>query len=255
MTTKTTLRLTLILGLAALLVAPASAQRPGGQGQGQGRFGQGFGGGMGGQGGLVQLLMAPPVQEELALSDEQIGEIEPIGEQLRSDMMSRMQEMRGQFADLSPEERRERFEQMSRDLNAKAKDGLKEILKEEQLARLEQIHIQQQGVQAFADPIVLEALKLTEDQKAEVDGILESYRTESRELMESARDADDRAGLMGKFVELRRGSMEKAMGVMTDDQRAAWEGLTGEPFQMGPGAFGPGGGRRGPGGGRPPIQD
>jgi Spy/CpxP family protein refolding chaperone len=242
---NTTLRLTFVLGLTALLVAPASAQRPGGQG----RFGQGFGGGMGGQGGLVQLLMAPPVQEELALSDDQIGKIEPISEQLRSDMMSRMQEMRGQLADLSPEQRRERFEKMSQELNAKAKDGLKGILKEEQLGRLEQIHIQQQGVQAFTDPTVLEALKLTEDQKAEVDGILESYRSETREIMEAGRETDDRAGLMGKLVELRRSSMDKASGVLTDEQRTAWKELTGEPFTMGPGAFGPGGGRRG--GGRP----
>lgn len=243
--------LTITLGIMALLAAPAAAQRPGGQGPG--RFGQG----MGMPGGLVQLAMAPPVQEELSLSDDQLEKIAPIGEQLRTDMMSRMQEIRGQLADLDPEERRERFEQMSREMNVAAKERLKGVLKPEQLDRLEQIERQQQGVQAFSDPAVVEALKLTEDQQAEIEGILETYRTEVRDAFEAAREAEDRGAVMREMVELRRASMDKAMAVLTDEQRASWDELTGEPFQIGPGGFGFGGGRRGPGGpggGRRPID-
>ncbi|QDV37086.1 hypothetical protein [Tautonia plasticadhaerens] len=241
-----TRRMTIALGIVALLAAPAAAQRGGGQGQG--RFGQGMRMGM--PGGLAQLAMAPPVQEELALSDDQIAKIEPIGEQLRSDMMSRMQEMRDQLGDLAPEARRDRFEQMSRELNAAAKVRLEAVLKPEQLDRLVQIELQQQGVQAFSEPAVVETLKLTDDQKAEIDGLLETYRTEVREAFEAARGSEDRGAVMRELVELRQSSMDAAMAVLTDDQKASWEELTGEPFQMGPG-FGPGGGRGGPGGGRP----
>ena len=70
------------------------------------------------------------------------------------------------------------------------------------------------------------------------------------QLMQGARDAQDRGAVFGQLNELRRQSTEQALGVLTDEQKPTWEELTGEPFELG---FGGPGGR--PGGGPPPARD
>ena len=226
-----------MLGLAATIAAPALAQRPGGQGQG--RFG-----GPGLMGGPVQLLMAPPVQEELELSDEQIEQIEPIGETLRAAMMERLRDQGGGATNLSPEERRSRFEEISRELNHRSMEELKDVLSAEQMSRLQQIEIQQSGVLAFDQPAVTEKLKLSDEQAGKIETILTSYRQEARAIMEEGRDADDRREVMSRFFDLRQSSMDQAMAILDDSQKSAWDEMTGEPFAMGFG--GRGGGNRPP---------
>ena len=98
----TTRRMQLLsLGLFALIAAPAAAQR-----------GPGMMMGMGG-GGAVQLLMAPPVQEELGLSDEQVEKVTTLAEDFREQMRTRMQEARAELQQLSQQERFQRFEAWS----------------------------------------------------------------------------------------------------------------------------------------------
>jgi Spy/CpxP family protein refolding chaperone len=238
-----TRNLTLALGLAAVLAAPALAQQ--GQG-GPGRFGRG---GMG-FGGLSGLLMAEPVREELKLTDEQAETLRPILEEIRSETMDRFREMRDQQADLSGEERTERFEQMSRELNAKAREKVAAVLKPEQLARLEQIQLQQQGVRALAEPSVAEKLGLNEEQTSKIGEIIEAERAEIRTIMEAAGDAENPSEAFGKVGEVRSNTTEKVTAVLTDEQKSTWKEMTGEPFELPRGGFG--GGRGGPGGGGGP---
>ncbi|MEW4567122.1 Spy/CpxP family protein refolding chaperone [Tautonia sp. JC769] len=249
-------QLALALGLSVILSAPVLAQRPGGPGQG----GPGRPGGMRGmQGGLVQILSMPPVVDELELSEEQTSKVRTIADQFREELMGRMRETREALADLGPEARRDRFEEMTRTLDESAQERLQEVLEPEQMTRLRQIQLQLQGVQAFANPRVKESLKLDDEQQSKLSELIEAYRSETQSLMADAREADQRGQVMRDLMELRRETLDKAMSILTDEQKSSWDELTGETFQMGPGAggrrggFGPGGrpgpgGRRGPGG-------
>ena len=228
----TTTRMPLLsLGLVALIAAPAAAQR-----------GPGMMMGMGG-GGAVQLLMAPPVQEELALSDEQVEQVTTLAEDFREQMRTRMQEARAELQQLSQQERFERFEAMVREMDAEAREQLREVLKPEQLHRLMQIRLQQAGVMALGEPPVRERLKLSDEQSKKIDEILASFRSDLQSMMQEARQQQTPPD-PEKFLELRRKHREEALAVLTDEQKASLEELQGEPFELPP-PPGPGGPRRG----------
>jgi len=225
-------KLVLACGLVGLLVAPAQAQRPGG--------GRGFGPG-GGTGGGAVLLGNKGVQQELKADDAQAAKLTALAESL-------MEKQRGQFQklqDLSQEERRTKMLELNQASSAELRKGLDEILKPEQVKRFQQIQLQQMGVLgAPVMPRVQEALNLTDDQRSKLRTIQQEQQESMRGIFESA--GDDRAAAMPKMAELRKKTNEKAMGLLTDTQKAAWKDLTGEPFEVRfePGQGGPGGGRR-----------
>jgi len=206
---KTFGRMALACGVVALMVAPASAQ--------QGRGGRGFGGGGG-----AFLLSNKSVQKELKASDEQAEKLNTFARE----MMEKQREEFQANRDLSQEERREKARARATELVK----GMGEILKPEQVKRFEEIQVQQSGIGAFSSPRVLEKLKLTDEQKTQIREIGEESREASREAFENLQS--DREAGMKKLAELRKQSTEKAVGVLTDEQKKAWKELTGEPFEV-----------------------
>jgi len=197
-----------------VLAAPETAQA-----QGRGR---GFGGGFGGGGGYM-LLRNKGVQQELKLNDEQTEKVTKLAEEIGT-------KTREKSEGLSKDERREKMPEIMRAANEEARKAAKEILKPEQLARFEQIELQQRGLTAFADPKVQDKLSLTADQKTKIREIGTSNREQMTEIFQNA--GNDRAAAMEKMTALRKESLEKALGVLTDDQKKSWKDLTGEPFEV-----------------------
>jgi len=118
--------------------------------------------------------------------------------------------------DASPEERQD----ISKKLQSATQEtnkALEGALSENQVKRLKGIFVQLRGEQALRDPGIQDALGLSDDQKAKI---------------------------------------RSPLAVLTDDQKAAFEKMKGEKFDIsslrmgfGRGGFGPGGGPGGPGGG------
>jgi Spy/CpxP family protein refolding chaperone len=194
--------LALALALVALAASAALAQpgfRPGGFG-----------------GGTLFLLTQKSVQEELKLSEDQVKKVTELDQKQREAFRD--------FRDLSREERQQKMQEM-----AKANDkAIGEILKEDQLKRVKQISLQQQGARALGTPEVADALKLTDEQKDKVKGIQEESAKEFRELFQGGGDRDE---VRKKMEALRKSTEEKLMGVLTDDQKTKWKELQGEPFK------------------------
>lgn len=111
------------------------------------------------------LLNDPNVQKDLALSDAQLRATAQLRDQWHA-LADRS--FRG-FRQLSAEERHLRFLELARSM----KQGLKDVLSASQLARLEQIDLQFQGLRAFHDPEIINALKLTTEQRAKIRDIEE----------------------------------------------------------------------------------
>ena len=117
---------------ATLLAGPALAQPPGG----------GRGGMQMGRGGVAMLIGNASVQEELKLTDEQKTKIK--------DFAAKQREAMAGLRDLSPEERREKMQEMNKTNTEAAEKLVKEHLTADQAKRFKQIVIQQAGVAAFA---------------------------------------------------------------------------------------------------------
>src|SRR5215813_14156635 len=132
---RTMFRTLLGLGLVALLASPAAAQGRGGRMMG---------------GNLAYLLTNESVQKELQLDDKQVDKAKDLAEKTREEMQEKFQG----FQDLSPEERRAKMMEVTREVNASVLKAAGEFLKPEQITRLKQIAYQQRGAASFTDPEV-----------------------------------------------------------------------------------------------------
>ncbi|MBL9122515.1 MAG: hypothetical protein JNG90_02705 [Planctomycetaceae bacterium] len=234
---------------AMVVLMPAEqawAQRPGGGQRG------GAGGRMGmlNSPGLNQLFLLrnPSVQTELRLTDEQKTKSAALGDKVQ-------QEMQGVFAELGeldPEDREAKLvevRKMAAERGKAVAGELGAILTAEQTARLKQINLQMRGMGALADPDVAAELKLSNEQTKQLAAIREENDAASRELFREARDSGgDREAIRTKMADLRKSGTDKAMAVLTAEQKAQFEKMQGPKAEI---RFeGPGGGQRPLGGGR-----
>jgi Spy/CpxP family protein refolding chaperone len=215
-------RIALVLAVVVMVSSSALAQER--QQRQRGQQGQrGQRGGFGGfGGGTVFLLNQKSVQDELKLSDEQITKAKELSDKQRESFRGQ----RGQRGQRD-EEARKKLEE-ARQATEKA---VAEILKPEQLKRVKQISLQQQGARALNNPDVATALKLSDVQKEK----LKSIRGEAQ----TARGQRGQGGQRGqrseeerkKQEEARKATNEKLMNVLTAEQKTKWKEMTGEPFK------------------------
>jgi RNA polymerase sigma factor (sigma-70 family) len=153
------------------------------------------------------------VQQELQLSEDQLDRID----KLVTDVSAKNQD----------EPYRTYFQKVAADV-AKA---LPDVLSDEQVKRLKQIQLQEKGMDAFADPVVAQALKLNEEQKKMVQALREAAR---KAIAGQERDSRRRR----PTAEEKR-LRELAVSLPTRDlivdgleveQKQAWHELAGEPF-------------------------
>lgn len=236
-------------------------RRGGGQGQGPGGRGAGRGGMMGGMMGgggdmmLLGLLRMEEVKKEIDLMPDQEEGLTKLGESLNADRPQ------FDFRNASDEDRQKFMEDMRKRMEESSKkvtEGLEQILLEEQLVRLRQISIQQQGFNAFFDATVVKKLELTDDQKKKLEELQEKSMTEMREAMQELFQGGDREAMGKKMTEMRDKQLADAKEVLTDKQKETYSEMRGKDFDLPAGAMmggfgrGPGGpgGAGGPGGGR-----
>jgi len=201
----------LTLGALALLTSPALAQ------QGRGGFGRGG----------AAFLMAPNVQKDLKLSDEQVGKVQDTLREIQQNHSSDFAGLR----DLSQEERQEKMRTLGKTINDEVKKALS--FSAEQSKRYDQIGLQARGFGAFSDPTVQEKLKLTDDQKSKVREIAEAARAQFQPgAFNKDASQEEREAARKKFTEMNKENMNKVLAALTDDQKKAWKELTGEPIEI-----------------------
>lgn len=199
----------LTLAAAAMVPTRASAQA--------------FRGGPSGGGYLM--VANRSVQQELKLSGPQAEKATKVVEEA----FARANE---KVRDLPRTDRREKARPIYRAANKEIRASLKDILEPEQLARLEQIVLQHQGIRAFDEPSVQARLRLSDDQKRTLKEISDSLDERRRQAFRE--HADDREATVQAMRALNKESMEKALKVLTEDQTKTWKETTGEPFEPRP---------------------
>jgi hypothetical protein len=211
-----------------------------------------------------------------------LGVVDPAQTQKIADMCSRHDgQVRELFKDLfrlSAEDRRKRFLQLA-DLDVAREAAAREILTPAQLSRLKQIDLQVKGAFAFHDPEVAASLKLTADQMEKIraiEGDAFSWKPDwgrggpgGHPGGRGGRGNPPGGDPPHKEPERDpRRVAEKIVAVLTPQQAARWQEMTGPRFEcktmpFGFGGFfgGPGGPPHGPGGpspgpdGPPPDHD
>ena len=230
-----------IVGVLAFVAADLAAQQGQRQGRGPGFGGRGFGGGS-----LAGLLRVEEVQQEIKLTDTQQEEIQAA---MRAMRPAAGQGQRGaaNFQDMTEQERTEAFARMREQAQQRAKatkEALAKILSADQMKRLTEISVQQQGVRALADEDVAAAVKLTDDQKSKIAELMQANRPGRGGAGQAQ---TDRAAAREQMRQRREQLNKDVMAVLTTEQQAAFKELQGKPFEM-PAGRGPGaGGGRGAG--------
>ena len=157
--------------MCAGFVSIASAQPGGGPGGG-GPGGRGFGGMMASP---MMILRNEQMQKELEIVDDQLKELEAIGEDMRDSFQG--------LRDMSQEERDTKF----REINKKFEERINEVLLPHQQKRLKQITTQfssrgRDGIAgSLTDGDLAKDLKITDEQKAKLKEVGEEARKEMDE--------------------------------------------------------------------------
>ena len=222
----------ILLACVAMASATAEAQNQGRQGRRRGgsRFG-------GGQIGKSVLLGSEKVQKELTISEDQKSKITEVAKESRPNF----RELFSGLRDLNEEERRAKFQEIrekGRKLAQEADKKIAKILTEKQNKRLGEIMFQARGLIALADKELAGKLKISEDQQQKVKDLFEAQRGMQRELYSGLRDLP-REERTKKFEELRkkgedlRKETETAvLGVLSAEQKEAFEKMKGEKFEI-----------------------
>jgi hypothetical protein len=222
----------LVVGVAALIATPVMAQGRGGRG--------GFG--MGGPAGLINM---EPVQKELKLSEDDVTK----AKETAKTITDKYTEERQKLADLPQEERGPKMMEMAAKQSEETYTELAKTWKPEQIKRLKQLGVQQQGLNAFMSPAVDKVLKLTDEQKEKVRTLNMEQGEEMRGIFGGGGDPAENAK---KMATMRKEFLAKGVAALTDEQKKEWKELTGEPFEFPAMA---GGNRGGKGGKRKKDKD
>ena len=204
-------KLILTLGALALLASPAWAQ-----GQGRGGFG----------GGAAGFLMAPNVQKDLKLTDEQVKKVQETLREIREKHQGDYTALR----DASPDVRSTKMATLNETVGDEVKKALS--FSAEQSKRFDQISLQAHGAQAFANPTVDAKLKLTDDQKSKIREIVEATRSSSAGAFNKDASEQERTDARNKRAATQKQNMTKVQALLTSDQKKAWKELTGEPIEI-----------------------
>jgi serine/threonine protein kinase len=161
------------------------------------------------------LLSQRSVQKELDLTESQTTTIGQLTEKWRDAFRDHW--------NLNPDKWRARVDDL-----ATQEKALVENLQPKQMTRLQQIALQQRGSDALADADVVEALGLSREQKEKLRGMRHDSRREGRG---GPRFGGPRPDGPWRPEWLADRNEEKALALLTDDQKVKWRELTGEPFR------------------------
>jgi hypothetical protein len=238
-----TLALTAGLAVALASLAPSSRGQvppgaggaPGGPGMGPGmRFmGPGMGMGMGpggGQSSPLMILLAPSVQKELKLSDEQKTKVYSFAKTANQKNREMMQTMAMGGGNANPQMMMEGWMKLRQETD----QSIAGILDAKQKERLDQIALRAEGPLAVARPEIAQKVGLNDNQKQYVQEIMMQMRQELMMQIQQARAAGqfDPSQVRPLAAQLRTGAEQELGKVLDKKQKAAFNKMLGTPFDL-----------------------
>jgi len=188
------------------------------------------------RGSIIGLLSVEAVQKELKLSDDQVAKIREIGQKLRA-------ESREQYAGLrdieDAQKRRAKMTELRDQADQKAREQIREVLQREQIMRLYQIRLQVRGaVYGLNNRYVAGRLELTDEQKKKAAEIEKATTEKVFAAYRGLRDLGDEqrrqafAEAREKIGKIHADAEKQALGLLTAEQKEAFEKMKGEKFEF-----------------------
>jgi hypothetical protein len=199
------------------------------------------------------------VRSELKVTDDQNSKIREAGEEVRTGLQPPDVDF-GSLRDASDEERqaaRTKMQEYMAKVDKEMRAKLAGILDETQMKRLQGLWAQRAGaVEALNNEEIAKDLKLTDEQKTTLKTQQDEQRAQrfggGRGRGEGGGGGGGGAeGFRERMEQARKASDEKALAVLTDEQKAQFDTIKGAKFDFPPPQFGGGRGGDGGGGDRP----
>jgi Spy/CpxP family protein refolding chaperone len=228
-------------------------------------------GGFGPQDAFMLVATNTALQDEIKATDAQKEAFKAIAEK-QAEMNKKVFEKYNKDAFAEAKDDKDKFKELITGMNKETTKVREEVLKlvdakltEPQKKRLKQINVQVMGINVFSDPNaktgggfggfggggmsdsqkatmkeVTDALKLTDDQKTKIKGILEEY-TKDRDSIrkdifgdskKGGFDPDKQKDFQTKTSKLSTEFIGKIADALDDAQKKTWKELVGEPFDV-----------------------
>ena len=178
--------------------------------------------------GGVDLLAHPIVRDELKLDATQLEKAKALASARRG----RQKELLAKLEGLAGEERAKKAQEVNAILAEEEGKALAELLNPGQLARFGQVDLQQRGASAWLDPKVARSLDLTAEQSEKLAQVLNRSMIRRREAQSNTRG--DRRATLEKVQAIRKETDAQAVALLTPEQAATWNAMTGEPLDLNP---------------------
>ena len=168
------------------------------------------------------------VLDELKVSDEQ-------KEKMMQYLMEQIMET-GPFLDSlekTGQEREKKLNEHRKNALEKLAKHVKEVLQPEQLKRLRQVTLQQEGSFALGQDEIQKELKITQEQLKKFMAIVQELQKQVEALVKKAQSGGNPEEIRPKIEQLRKDHAKKLEAVLTDAQKKQWKELLGPPFELG----------------------
>ena len=161
------------------------------------------------------LLRQKSVREDLKLPHEETEKI--------FEFTAKQYDAAEKARELPEDQRQAAFDRLVREDEA----FLAAHLTPDQRKRLEQISMHLTGLMWVTRPAIVEALKLTDDQKQKA----REYQKEAREKIMEVLKSENKEERKEKIAELHKANHDRLHSLFTDEQRTKWHELAGPPFK------------------------
>jgi len=183
----------------------------------------------------IFMLRNEAVRKELGVNDEQQALLDDLASRLQQDAF----EIISGLQDLTPKEQKEMMGEVMKmvaDKGTEAQNQLDDILDDTQTKRLKELSLQARRAMALEDDDVVAALKITDQQKEKLADVREEGSEAMQQAFQKLRGGGGDQGAIRKtMMELRNKLSDKALAILTPDQRQQFEKMQGAKFDFPPG--------------------
>jgi ferredoxin len=177
--------------------------------------------------GMPFIVFREKVLEELKVADEPKAK-------LLQHLMEQIMET-GPFLDSlaqAGEEREQKLEEHRKKAREKLARVLTETLKTEQLKRLRQIELQQEGAFALGQAELVKELRITDQQRQQFVAITQELQKRVQPLVKEAQSGGKPEEIRPKIIKIRDECAKKLEAVLTEAQNKQWKAMLGKPFDL-----------------------
>jgi hypothetical protein len=179
---------------------------------------------------VTRLLLMPEVQTELKLDSDVIEKVKAFAEESQGKLRDEMQLVRDQGLDEA--EMRAELTDVMEQFRVKDMEEAAKLLSSDQMNRVKQLMLQQQGISAVVQKDVAQAIGLNEADREKIKTALDELAEASRQQMQDLFQSGDREQIQKAMTENRKKAEEAVMAALSDEQKTKFTELKGAEFKF-----------------------